>query len=135
MDKQASELLKTAKSVIAEQKKKITDLTKKLDSLNTFKLAFDIASGLMVKDQLDPADFQEYVLDLSQKEAKELVKKAELLSIESPDLDLGSVDDRDKTANSDRSMNFDAQESSKSPTPHSQESMEIARHLFSANIE
>jgi len=127
MDKNATELLKSAQDVIGKLNNRVKEQDKELVSLRQFKLAFDITSGLVAKDQIDPADFQEHVLELSEKKAEELLKKAELLSIESPDLELGSLDERGKAANGSHLVDI---VSSKSPTPHSFESKEIAVNLF-----
>jgi len=131
MDKNATELLKNAKIVIGSQNDQIKKQGEELSSLRRFKLAFDITAGLIAKDQVDPADFQERVLELSEKKAEDLLKKAELLSIESPDLELGTLDERDKIATGVSSM--DTNGSSKSPTPHSLESTAIARSLFASD--
>ncbi|MFA7709487.1 MAG: hypothetical protein WCY30_00105 [Candidatus Neomarinimicrobiota bacterium] len=123
MDKKTEDLLKSAKQVVEKLSAANVDMGKEIKSLRQFKLAFDITAGMVAKDQLDPAEFQENVLELSGKESDYLLKKAEALSIDSVGLELGEPDERGKTAINMVSQN--------SPTPFSQESLEIARNMFS----
>ena len=131
MDKKGQELLKSAQKVIGDQREELNKQSKLIQELRHFKLAFDIASILSAKEEVDPEEFQSTVIQLNEKKAEDLEQRAKILSVIDPakSLDLGDLDDRGKTANSD------IEPSGKSPTPHSTESMDAARTLINNVIE
>lgn len=122
----ASELLKSVNIFVKQQKNELEKRSNTIKDLNQYKLAYDIAAVLAAKDQIDPADFQDTFKDLLEKSAKDLETQATLMKLSfvsvAKDLNLGVLDDVKVGENEV----FDH----KSPTSHSQKSLEAARKII-----
>lgn len=127
MDKKLKDQLKTNASVIGEQQEKIAEQDKKLGNyekelvgLRKFKLAWKIAEEMVLKEMIDPEDFQEKVNILNTKSAEDLTKRKDLLSVRDVEstLELGIVEENKNEIKI-------AEKEIRSASPHSQESLEV----------
>lgn len=129
MDKTARSLLKQAEETMGRQNGVISKLREENVELTGFKLAYDVATAMLAKEQIDESVFQETVEQLRGRPLDDLHKRAAILAVADPskDLTLGDVDNRLNAGDKSASPESPTQTSEVTP---SAQATEIGRSII-----